>query len=85
MISRIGTGFLTDRFNPLLLGCLISFVTSLVTFVFWGLLSGSYAGLLAFGIVYGSVASGWSSLFTGFIKPHSSKYFFDYVRICANN
>lgn len=75
MISRIGTGFLTDKFSPWTLGCLIATTTSLAVFVFWGLLSGSYAGLLAFSIAYGTVAGGWSSLFTGFVQPHASENF----------
>lgn len=75
VISRIGTGFMTDKFSPWTLGILISTTTSLAVFVFWGILSGSYAGLLAFSIAYGTVAGGWSSLFTGFVQPHASENF----------
>ena len=72
VISRIGMGFLTDKFNTWLLSVVIAGLASCTTFVFWGILSRTYAGLLAFGILYGTVASGWSSLFAGFAKPHAS-------------
>ncbi|KAG8830580.1 hypothetical protein FRC17_004684 [Serendipita sp. 399] len=42
--------------------------TCLATFVGWGVISYSLTGLISFGIVYGGLAGGWSSLWTGFVK-----------------
>jgi MFS transporter, MCT family, solute carrier family 16 (monocarboxylic acid transporters), member 10 len=38
----------------------------LTTFVLWGVLAYTFARLLAFGVVYGFVAAGFASLWTGF-------------------
>lgn len=67
-------GFLVDKFNPWILASATLLMTSLVTFILWGVLSHSFAGLLAFGIVYGTIASGWTSLWTGFVRPLASTH-----------
>ncbi|KAK0462090.1 MFS general substrate transporter [Desarmillaria tabescens] len=72
VLGRLSMGYLSDKFNPWLLGMSTLFVTSLATFVLWGVLSQSLAGLLAFGIAYGILAGGWSSLWTGFVSPIAS-------------
>ncbi|KAJ7364934.1 major facilitator superfamily domain-containing protein [Mycena albidolilacea] len=69
VVGRVSMGYLSDRLNPWILGLTTLFATSVATFVLWGVLSHSFAGLLAFGIVYGSMAGGWSSLWTGFVRP----------------
>ncbi|KAF7314654.1 hypothetical protein MKEN_00939200 [Mycena kentingensis (nom. inval.)] len=69
IVGRLSMGYLSDRVNPWILALSSLLVTSAATFVLWGVLSSSLAGLLAFGIAYGSVAGGWSSLWTGFIRP----------------
>jgi MCP family monocarboxylic acid transporter-like MFS transporter 10 len=65
-------GYLSDKMNPWILALSTLFITSVTTFVLWGVLSHSFAGLLVFGIVYGIIAGGWSSIWTGFIKPLAS-------------
>ncbi|PSR71729.1 hypothetical protein PHLCEN_2v12377 [Hermanssonia centrifuga] len=62
-------GILSDRFSPWLLASATLALTSLSTFVLWGVLSYSLAGVLAYGIAYGCLAGGWSSLWTGFVRP----------------
>lgn len=62
------------------------FATSLATFVLWGVLSQSLAGLLTFGIAYSILAGGWSSLWTGFISPiaddsNLATYLFGYLML----
>ncbi|KAK7022125.1 major facilitator superfamily domain-containing protein [Favolaschia claudopus] len=69
VVGRISMGILADKFNPWVLALSTLFSTSIATFVLWGVLSRSFAALLAFGIVYGSIAGGWSSLYTGFVRP----------------
>ncbi|KAJ6585406.1 major facilitator superfamily domain-containing protein [Mycena capillaripes] len=69
MVGRLSMGYLSDKFNPWILALATLTITSVATFVLWGLFSHSFAGLLAFAIAYGSIASGWSSLWTGFVRP----------------
>ncbi|KAI5120398.1 hypothetical protein M0805_000177 [Coniferiporia weirii] len=69
VLSRVAMGSLSDRFSPWMLASATTLCTSLATFVLWGVLSRGLAGVLAFGISYGTLAGGWSSLFTGFIRP----------------
>ncbi|KAK7462383.1 hypothetical protein VKT23_007982 [Stygiomarasmius scandens] len=68
VVSRLGLGFLSDKFDPwvLALGTLVS--TTLSVFILWGVCSSNLGGLLAFGLVYGVFAGGWSTVWTGFIK-----------------
>ncbi|EJC98138.1 MFS general substrate transporter [Fomitiporia mediterranea MF3/22] len=67
LVRRLGT--LADRFSPWVLALITTFLTSFTTFILWGVLSNSVTGVLAFGVAYGALAGGWSSLFTGFIRP----------------
>ncbi|KAJ7739059.1 MFS general substrate transporter [Mycena maculata] len=69
VVGRLSMGFLTDKVNPWILALSTLFTTSATTFILWGVLSHSFAGLLAFGMLYGSVASGFTSLWTGFVRP----------------
>ncbi|KAJ7845365.1 major facilitator superfamily domain-containing protein [Mycena olivaceomarginata] len=69
VVGRISMGYLSDWGNPWILALITLFTTSVTTFVLWGVFSHSFAGLLAFGIAYGSIAGGWSSLWTGFVRP----------------
>ncbi|KAF9017316.1 MFS general substrate transporter [Hymenopellis radicata] len=66
LIGRISLGYLSDKLNPWSLALCILFPSSLVTFIIWGLLSKSLAGLICFGIAYGSLAGSWTSLWSGF-------------------
>ncbi|KAF7358948.1 MFS general substrate transporter [Mycena sanguinolenta] len=62
-------GYLSDRFNPWILALANLLATSAATFILWGVCSHSLGGLLAFGILYGSIAGGWSSMWAGFVRP----------------
>lgn len=73
LFGRISLGYLSDKVEPWLIAASTLAFTSLVTFVLWGVLSHSFAGLLAFGIAYGTIAGGWSSLWSGFLRPITSK------------
>ncbi|KAL4250660.1 Proton-linked Monocarboxylate Transporter [Abortiporus biennis] len=68
LLGRISMGMLSDKLNPFILAISTLTFTSLATFILWGVLANSFKGVLAFGIVYGCFASGWSSLYTGFIR-----------------
>ncbi|KAG8830559.1 hypothetical protein FRC17_004705 [Serendipita sp. 399] len=68
LIGRLSFGALADYMDTWLLAFSTLLGTCLATFVGWGVISCSLAGLISFGIVYGGLAGGWSSLWTGFIK-----------------
>ena len=74
VVSRLALGLLSDKLNPWLLASITTISASTVTFILWGIFSSTFAGLIAFGIAYGVVASGWSSLFTALIRPIASSY-----------
>ncbi|KAJ7153057.1 major facilitator superfamily domain-containing protein [Mycena crocata] len=69
VVGRLSLGYLSDKINPWLLALSTLLTTSASIFILWGILSHSFAGLLSFSIAYGIVASGWSSLWTGFVRP----------------
>ncbi|KAF7299759.1 hypothetical protein HMN09_00981800 [Mycena chlorophos] len=68
LVGRLSMGYLSDKFNFWLLALATLFTTSVATFVLWGVLSSSFAGLLGFGIAYGSVAGGWTCLWAGLVR-----------------
>lgn len=61
-------GIFSDKFDPWILGLSTLTAASIVTFVLWGVLAHTFAGLVCFGLAYGIIASGWSSLWTGFVR-----------------
>jgi MFS transporter, MCT family, solute carrier family 16 (monocarboxylic acid transporters), member 10 len=67
-VGRLILGTCADRYNPWFLALTTLSAASGTVFVFWGILARNISGLIAFGIVYGVLASGWSSLWTGFLK-----------------
>ncbi|KAJ3490665.1 hypothetical protein NLI96_g1266 [Meripilus lineatus] len=69
LFGRVAIGILSDKVSPWFLAIGTLLCTSLATFVLWGVLSYSLAGIIAYGVVYGGVASSWSSLYTGFVRP----------------
>ncbi|KAI0801937.1 major facilitator superfamily domain-containing protein [Irpex lacteus] len=69
VVGRLSLGVLSDRFSPWMLATTTLFCTALSVFILWGILSYTFAGLIAYGIVYGCLATGYSSLWTGFVKP----------------
>lgn len=64
-------GFLSDKYSPWLLGSITHVATSLATFLLWGIAATNLAGLIAYGVFFGLLASGWTSTWTGFIRPIS--------------
>ncbi|KIK63516.1 hypothetical protein GYMLUDRAFT_222609 [Collybiopsis luxurians FD-317 M1] len=69
LLGRLSIGYLSDRVNPWLLAFMTLISTSVATFILWGVLSYNLVGLLSFDMVYGTLAGGWSSSWTGFMKP----------------
>ena len=65
-------GALADKTSPWLLATSTLLLSSISTFVFWGVTGNATAGVLVFGVSYGLVAGGWSSLWSGFVKPIAS-------------
>lgn len=72
MVGRLSMGTLSDRFNVWNLATATLVLTCLSTFILWGVLSYSLAGVLALGVVYGCTAGGWTSMWTALIRPVSS-------------
>ena len=72
LVGRLGLGFLSDIFSPWALASAVLVLTALAIFVLWGVLSFTFAGVLAYGIVYGCLASGWTSLWARFLRPIAS-------------
>ena len=75
MIGGLCMGYLSDQFNSwaLTLGSLV--LTAVVTFVLWGILGNTFAGLVAFGFAYGIVAGSFSSLWASFARVYASTSF----------
>ena len=74
MLGRLIIGILADIVDPWLLAFSSLMGTCLTIFVLWGLLGYSLAGLIAFGLVYGSIGGAWSSMWSGFIRQVASEY-----------
>lgn len=72
VFGRVVLGTLSDRVSPWLLATCALALSSISTFVLWGVAGSATAGVLVFGVTYGLVAGGWSSLWNGFVKPLSS-------------
>ncbi|GJE99056.1 MFS general substrate transporter [Phanerochaete sordida] len=68
-LSGFAAGWLSDRVSiwALAVGSLL--LSTLATFVLWGVVAASYAGVLAFGVAYGLTAGCWSSMWSGFVRP----------------
>ena len=66
-------GWLSDRLDIWALAFCVLLASALATFVLWGVAGASYAGVLAFGVVYGVTAGTWSSLWSGFVRPIASE------------
>ncbi|CAE6482851.1 unnamed protein product [Rhizoctonia solani] len=69
VISRVVLGHLSDIFNPWVLTILTLAATSVATFVLWGALVTTIGTLCAYSILFGALAGGFSSLWTGFVRP----------------
>ncbi|KAH7909233.1 MFS general substrate transporter [Hygrophoropsis aurantiaca] len=69
VVGRVGLGFLSDTMDPSALALTSLASAALTIFILWGVLSHTFAGLIVFGIVYGMIAGGWTSLWMGFVRP----------------
>ncbi|KAI0092568.1 major facilitator superfamily domain-containing protein [Irpex rosettiformis] len=69
IIAGTTMGWLSDKFDIWILAIVSLVGTCLATFIVWGVLSFSLSGILAYGVVYGLTAGGWSSLWYGFVNP----------------
>ncbi|QRW21482.1 nuclear mRNA splicing protein [Rhizoctonia solani] len=69
LISRIALGHLSDILNPWVLATSTLAATSAATFVLWGALVTTIGTLSAYSILFGALAGGFSSLWTGFVRP----------------
>ncbi|KAJ6583975.1 hypothetical protein DFH09DRAFT_1075590 [Mycena vulgaris] len=56
--GRLLIGYLSDKMNLWILAFSTLIKASATIFVLWGVLSHTFAGLLAFGVAYGTVAGG---------------------------
>ncbi|KAJ3773780.1 MFS general substrate transporter [Lentinula raphanica] len=70
VIGRLTMGYFSDASlkHCFILGLGTLLATSVTTFVLWGVFSTNLAGLFSFCIVYGLLAGGWPSLWSGFGK-----------------
>lgn len=73
VFGRLLLGVLSDHFDPWSIALATLTFTAAAVFVLWGVLGYSLGGLLAFGIFYGILAGGWTSLFSGFTRPFASQ------------
>lgn len=62
-VSRLCMGIGSDYFSPHLLGAGSALIAAISVVVLWGVASTSMLPLIAFSVVFGIFASGWSSLF----------------------
>ncbi|CCO27106.1 hypothetical protein BN14_01140 [Rhizoctonia solani AG-1 IB] len=69
VISRVTLGHLSDVLNPWVLATLTLAATSIATFVLWGALATTIGTLSVYSILFGALAGGFSSLWTGFVRP----------------
>ncbi|KAL1756787.1 MFS general substrate transporter [Schizophyllum commune] len=67
--GRLGTGFLSDHFNPWCIAFGMLLMSAFSSLVLWSVFSHTFAGVIAFSAVYGVVSAGWATLWTGFIRP----------------
>ncbi|KAJ3789846.1 MFS general substrate transporter [Lentinula aff. detonsa] len=74
VISRLTMGYFSDSSlkHCFILGLGTLLATSVAIFVLWGVFSTNVAGLFSFCIVYGMLAGGWPSLWSGFGKGLTS-------------
>ncbi|TRM64968.1 major facilitator superfamily domain-containing protein [Schizophyllum amplum] len=88
MIGGLSMGYLSDQLNSWVLTLCSLVFTALATFVLWGVLGNTFAGLIAYGLVYGFVAGSFSSLWASFARvyaneePGLSTTIFGYMVLC---
>ncbi|KAI5886685.1 MFS general substrate transporter [Schizophyllum commune H4-8] len=67
--GRLATGLLSDRFEPWGIAVGMLALTAAASFIFWGVLSHTFPGLIMFSVLFGIISSGWTTLWTGFVRP----------------
>ena len=65
---------MSDRYDVWILTLSSLVLTSLATFLLWGVFSYSLAGILIYSSVYGAVSGGFSTLWSAFVKPIASTF-----------
>ncbi|KAL1745717.1 major facilitator superfamily domain-containing protein [Schizophyllum fasciatum] len=73
MIGGLCMGYLSDQFNSWALTLSSLVLTAIVTFVLWGVLGNTFAGLVVFGFAYGIVAGSFSSLWASFARLYANE------------
>jgi MFS transporter, MCT family, solute carrier family 16 (monocarboxylic acid transporters), member 10 len=68
VLGRLGAGNLSDSYDPWALGLASLAAASLVTVTLWGVAAHTFGGLVAFALLYGALAGGFSSLWTGLTR-----------------
>jgi MFS transporter, MCT family, solute carrier family 16 (monocarboxylic acid transporters), member 10 len=84
VFGRISIGALSDKVDTWILALVSLSLTSLFTFILWGVLAHSLAGLLVFSLAYGTIAGGWTSTWSGFIKPLCREFTLSLVKNIAD-
>ena len=71
--TTVAVGLLSDRFEPWGIAVGMLALTAAASFIFWGVLSHTFAGLIMFSVLFGIISSGWTTLWTGFVRPIASE------------
>ncbi|KAB5595997.1 Mitogen-activated protein kinase organizer 1 [Ceratobasidium theobromae] len=69
VVSRVSLGHLSDIFNPWVLTMFTLAAASVITFVLWGVVVTIIATPSLYALLFGALAGGFSSLWTGFVRP----------------
>lgn len=69
VLAGFAAGWLSDRYNIWVLAILSLLLSAVATFVLWGVAASSFTGVLIYGVAHGLTAGGWSSLWSGFVRP----------------
>lgn len=73
VVAKLGFGALSDYVSPWILALFSLTCTSIATFIIWGVTGHVVAGVLVFGVVYGSLAGGWFAIWGAFVKGITSR------------
>lgn len=79
VVAKLGFGALSDYVSPWILALFSLTCTSIATFIIWGVTGHIVAGVLVFGVVYGSLAGGWFAIWGAFVKGITSEPFLSLV------
>jgi MFS transporter, MCT family, solute carrier family 16 (monocarboxylic acid transporters), member 10 len=68
IIGRLSTGLCSDHYDAWVLALINLIASTFITFVLWGFVSTTFAGIIVFGLCYGIFVAGWASNWTGLIR-----------------